>query len=201
MRNRTGAYEWADKMINIYKGCYNDCKYCYAKPTAICRRKDKTLENWSTEALNNNYFSGSVPKNKLLMFPSAHDITAGTVDNDILKFWEPNAPAYEERKAALIYAHENGWQTSISCEPRLNIDTMELYNDLINYVTDSFWVGMMNRVWASYFTPEEKAKLNFVKSIQTTEKILELYQQMKNFPKIMWKDSIKKILTKNNISY
>ncbi len=249
---RTGTREWAEKNVNIYKGCYNNCKYCYARPAAVCRRRDKTFENWSSEELNPKTFCKKIPKNKRVMFPSTHDITEntvdnyiiqlnmllqrrntvlivskprieciqkicrsleqyknscifrftiGTMDNEILRWWEPNAPVYNERKAALMYAYNNGWKTSISCEPRLNNDTEHLYADLIPYVTDTFWIGTMNRVMAKYFNEEEKDKLKTVKSLQTKDKIIEMYHQMRALPKIEWKDSIKKILSKEGLSY
>jgi DNA repair photolyase len=31
--------------------------------------------------------------------------TIGSMDSDVLKFWEPNAPSFEERLASLKYAH------------------------------------------------------------------------------------------------
>ncbi len=31
---KTGTKEWADYNVNCINGCYNNCKYCYAKMIA-----------------------------------------------------------------------------------------------------------------------------------------------------------------------
>ena len=52
--------------------------------------------------------------------------TIGTRKNDILKFWEPNAPRYEERLDCLKTAFQRGFQTSVSAEPFLDADIVDL---------------------------------------------------------------------------
>lgn len=47
--------------------------------------------------------------------------TIGSCDNATLKFWEPNATSFEERLESLKYAYANGFQTSVSAEPILDI--------------------------------------------------------------------------------
>lgn len=61
--------------------------------------------------------------------------TIGSLNNEVLKFWEPNAPAYEERKASLQYAFDVGYQTSVSCEPILDEDISMMVYDLLPFVT------------------------------------------------------------------
>ena len=46
--------------------------------------------------------------------------TIGAMDDDILSFWEPNAPKYRERKVCLAYARNRGFRTSVSMEPMLD---------------------------------------------------------------------------------
>ena len=46
--------------------------------------------------------------------------TIGSINSSVLKFWEPDAPDYEERKKCLVYAFEKGFETSVSCEPMLD---------------------------------------------------------------------------------
>jgi len=73
--------------------------------------------------------------------------TIGANDDDILSFWEPNAPKYEERKASLRYARENGFRTSVSMEPML--DTPQIKKtiaDLRPFVTEDIWLGTMNHL-------------------------------------------------------
>ena len=46
--------------------------------------------------------------------------TIGSMNDQLLGTWEPNAPGYEERKACLQYAFEQGYRTSVSVEPMLD---------------------------------------------------------------------------------
>jgi len=70
----SGTREWADHNVNCFKGCYNDCRYCYAKLMAkrFGRRTEKTWKKMEVrrDVLNRNFgkFNGRV------MFPSSHDI-------------------------------------------------------------------------------------------------------------------------------
>ena len=153
----TGTKEWADHNVNCIKGCYNDCRYCYAMIMAkrFGRATNKTWKKMviREDVVNTKFrkFSGRV------MFPSSHDIfdlpdyeeacflvlgnllksenevlittkpryviikkidnefshykkqiqfrfTLTSSDNQLLKFWEPNAPLFEERLKSLQYA-------------------------------------------------------------------------------------------------
>jgi len=72
--------------------------------------------------------------------------TIGSTSNETLKFWEPNAPLFDERLASLKYAFSQGFKTSISCEPALDGNTYELVQKLSPFVTDSIWIGLANRL-------------------------------------------------------
>lgn len=123
--------------------------------------------------------------------------TIGTNDSEIFKFWEPGAPGYDERRDSLIHAFNNGFSTSISIEPILDMKNIDkLINDLLDYVTDSIWLGKMNFLF-------RRLKMNGVSDSDTLKKggeligsqsndaILDLYNRWKDNPKIKWKDSIK----------
>ncbi len=70
----SGTKEWADYNVNCIKGCYNNCRYCYAKVMAkrFGRSTDDTWKNMEikTDLLSKNFkkWPGRV------MFPSTHDI-------------------------------------------------------------------------------------------------------------------------------
>ena len=73
--------------------------------------------------------------------------TIGAMDDELLRFWEPGAPAFAERLAALKHAHEQGFRTSVSAEPMLDVPhAVELYETLVPFVTDTIWFGKMNDV-------------------------------------------------------
>ncbi len=125
--------------------------------------------------------------------------TIGSCDSQTLKFWEPNAPSFEERITSLKFAYENGFKTSISCEPILDVATDELINIVLPFVTDAIWVGKANYLL-------KRLKMNGITDLETIEKakeltvlqsdewIMDLYRKHKSNPKIKWKESIKKIV-------
>jgi DNA repair photolyase len=123
--------------------------------------------------------------------------TIGACDDRILSFWEPNAPVYEERKTALKYAFETGFQTSVSAEPMLdaqNIDLLVL--DLMPYITDSFWIGEMNHIgrFSKYAGSLFQRELNRIRAGQTPTALRNIYNRFRSNPKIKWKNGIKKIV-------
>ncbi|MGA2257230.1 MAG: radical SAM protein [Thermoguttaceae bacterium] len=123
--------------------------------------------------------------------------TIGAMDDDLLRFWEPGAPSFAERLAALKHAHAEGFRTSVSAEPMLDVPhAVELYETLVPFITDTVWFGKMNdvrrRVDAN--TEQEKAAVKRIEDNQTDERIIALYERLKDKPKIEWKDSFKKIV-------
>lgn len=124
--------------------------------------------------------------------------TIGSPNNDVLKFWEPGATNYEERKESLKYAFEKGFQTSVSCEPVLDEDIGLLIHDLLPFITDTIWIGKMNfirpRVNTSTWKDEDWQYMDKVKVVIKDEFILDLYDEFKDNAKVKWKESIKKVL-------
>jgi DNA repair photolyase len=116
-----------------------------------------------------------------------------------LKFWEPDAPAIDERLRSLQYAFENGYRTSISCEPSLDNKVPALVEKLAPYVNDYIWIGKANEF-------ERRLMLNGTNDnnhimaahelvqLQSPAYIEALYEDLKEHPKIKWKDSIKETL-------
>lgn len=135
----------------------------------------------------------SYKKNILFRF------TIGSIDSNILKFWEPNAPDYHERKKCLKYAYDKGFETSISCEPMLDNKTTNLVADLEEFVTDFIWLGKANfllrRLNMNGIIDEETiSRANTLIQQQSDNNIKLLYKKLKDNPKIKWKESIKKVL-------
>ena len=124
--------------------------------------------------------------------------TIGSMDDVILKFWEPGAPSFDERLASLQYAFNTGYQTSVSSEPYLDDKVIQLANKLLPFVTDSMWIGKINkkesRIHTENWTEKELAQLKKVEQEQTDEKVKAIYAALKDTPKIRWKDSIKSIM-------
>ena len=238
-----GTKEWSDYSFNVVEGCSHDCVYCYAKSAAI-KRGIKTSENWHDEVVRDGKiirkFDG------VIMFPTQHDITPGTVDicektlkslleignkvlvvskphheiikrfcdefeeyknslefrftigsshDNVLSYWEPNAPNFIERVASLVYSYHSGYKTSVSCEPMLDTDIEEVVEAVHPYANE-IWLGKPNfleeRVLVNNHKYCESALV--LDSIFSDEWILSLVERLKDDPKIRWKESIQKVI-------
>lgn len=121
-----------------------------------------------------------------------------TADDDaLLKYWEPGAPAFEERMACLRLACEQGFTTSISIEPMLDSpNVVRLVEKLAPWVTHTVWIGKMNQVETriKVRTDEDHQAVARIKDGQTDEQIREIYRALRDNPKIRWKESVKKVV-------
>jgi len=137
---------------------------------------------------------------KLLAFR----FTIGSMDDRVLDFWEPNAPAFGERKQCLMYAWSQDYQTSVSCEPFLDCEVdkiVALFEQLKPYVTNSFWIGKLRhftkRVVLEGATDDDRGRfVEPLKAAQSDEFILGLCRRMNREPLILWKDSIREVIEK-----
>jgi len=124
--------------------------------------------------------------------------TIGSISDNVLKFWEPNAPTYDERMACLRHAYKKGFETSVSCEPVLDKSISLVVCKALPYVTNTIWLGKMNdvgnRVNVNKLNEEELCYLRMVYHCNDDEFIIELYNRYSKNPKIKWKESYKKVL-------
>jgi DNA repair photolyase len=123
----------------------------------------------------------------------------GSIDDKVLRFWEPNAPSFEERLSSLKLAYDRGFMTSVSCEPMLNSDIDRVIEIVEPYVTDTIWLGLMKNAVPrckinGYGDDETISTAQELESWFIEERVLKLYRSYKNSPKIRWKDSIKKVI-------
>jgi DNA repair photolyase len=131
--------------------------------------------------------------------------TIGSYDNTVLKFWEPNAPSLSERMKALKYAYDSGYETSVSCEPMMDNEVDKVIAAVRPYVTETIWIGKVNQMWSRLerntdMNSELRKKAEELEQWQSDENILVLYDKYKNDPKIMWKDSVLKVVAKSKKS-
>jgi DNA repair photolyase len=109
--------------------------------------------------------------------------TIGACDDRILSYWEPNAPAYAERKAALMYAYNAGFRTSVSVEPMLDSSGIDaLIGDLSPYVTHSIWIGKMNHLgrFGKVSDTVLRQAISEIERGQTNAKIKAIYERHKD---------------------
>jgi len=123
--------------------------------------------------------------------------TIGSIEDAILKFWEPNAPGFSERFASLQHAYRAGFATSVSCEPMLDApEITKLVKTLTPFCTDSIWIGKMNDTNSRVFDDDKQVKegLAWIEENQTDEKIFAIYEKLKGHPLVKWKESIKEVV-------
>ena len=111
----------------------------------------------------------------------------------LLSYWEPGAPSFEERYACLRYAFGQGYATSVSAEPLIEAAKVrELATALLPWVTDSLWIGKMNHI-KSRVTADARA-IDAIKAGQTDARVREIYESLRDEPKVRWKESYKSVL-------
>ena len=111
-------------------------------------------------------------------------------DNELLSFWEPNAPPYEERLESLILAYKEGFKTSVSVEPFLDNVPQQLVREVVAYATESIWIGPMNYIPRNNIPEEDQPMYDSMRDNVKVSHLKEIYEDLKNFPKIRFKDSM-----------
>ena len=112
--------------------------------------------------------------------------TIGAMDNDILKFFEPGAPSYEERKEALKYAFDSGFSTSVSVEPVLDMNNViDLFFDLEPFVSETIWIGKINHVKKNIKV--ESPEVDRVVKEQCQENCDLVFELLNKEPKVRFK--------------
>jgi len=123
--------------------------------------------------------------------------TIGAASDRFLSYWEGGAPGFDERLAALRDAYDAGYETSVSAEPCLDFANVDKLIELCQpYVTDSFWIGKLNKPRQRIMVECEKDQkaLEWLIHNQRDEVIMDVYRRHKDNPKIKWKESIKKVV-------
>lgn len=239
----SGTKEWADHNVNCIKGCFNNCRYCYAKMMAKRFRRCEE-DTWKSMIINQNAVNKKYGKYKgRVMFPSTHDIidkpeikdacfvvikklleagnevlittkpqlsitkdiierfypfkeqfqfrfTITSLDNQLLSFWEPNAPTYEDRFESLKYSHEYEFKTSVSIEPFLDYIPQVLIRKLSPFVTESIWLGPMNYIPQNDIPGKDEHWYTEIRNRYDIRRLKSIYEDLKGFPLIRFKDSM-----------
>lgn len=128
--------------------------------------------------------------------------TIGSCNNEILSFWEPGAPCFEERLTCLEYAYEKGYETSVSCEPALDNNISSLITSLLPFITNAIWIGKPNllfhRLKVNGYSDEATLQKASYLLNQLSDKYFEaLFNEYNGNPLIKWKESVKKVIGLN----
>lgn len=239
----SGTKEWADHNVNCVLGCYNNCRYCYAKIMAK-RFGRATDETWQNMKVRRGVIKRSYGKMQgRVMFPSSHDIidipiiekacfailmkllakgndvlitikprytivkqidelfadfkehlqfrfTITSWSDELLKFWEPNAPLFKERMESLKYAFYKKYKTSVSVEPFLDYDPKSLVKKVVHYSTESIWIGKMNYIPKYGIRANEAPFYNDIRRNYELAHLKEIYGDLRDYSRVRFKDSI-----------
>jgi len=117
--------------------------------------------------------------------------TITSTDDNLLEFWEPNAPCFSERLDSLQYAFTEDFKTSVSIEPFLDYDPTRLVEIVGPFTTESIWIGKMNYILRRGLNDTEVIFYDRVRNNYKISNLLEIYNKLKQNPKIRFKDSIK----------
>jgi len=112
-------------------------------------------------------------------------------DYELLSFWEPNAPSYEERLESLVLAYNEGFRTSVSVEPFLDEHPETLIREIFPYVTESIWIGPMNYIPKNNIAEEDLLWYEKMRENIEVSHLEQIYNNLKDLPKIRFKDSMK----------
>jgi DNA repair photolyase len=206
-----------DKKYPLYKDKAVHGGFRYAQPVMFSDRHDITELNISEclcvikKLLDKDNWLVIVTKPRWRVIPlmcetlrdyQRHIIfrfTIGSVNDEVLKFWEPGASGFSERLACLQYAYKCGYHTSVSCEPYLDGFVEHIYLATAEFVDESFWIGTLrnfdSRVNVENMSSDEYRR--FVEPLLAASKpevVRAIYDSMKNKPLVRWKDSIRKII-------
>tara|TARA_Y100000310_G_scaffold342463_1_gene445854 strand:+ start:5833 stop:6612 length:780 start_codon:yes stop_codon:yes gene_type:complete len=127
-------------------------------------------------------------------------LTIGSMDSKTLNLFEPAASSFGERLECLVWAHMNGWRTSVSCEPCLmHPEGVPLFVAALSpFVTDGLWIGKMNyaedRLTKNSAPKNVRAAADMILTNWTEERIRRLYEQVRDNPRVRWKESLKEVL-------
>lgn len=121
----------------------------------------------------------------------------GSANNDVLKFWEPNAPNLMERYNSIKLAAESEYRVGISIEPFLDDTVEDIIESLRGFVNDSIWIGKANQLRLhitnnGHSDAITKQKVDELMNLYNSDYKFQLYEKYKNDTLIKWKDSLKK---------
>ena len=116
--------------------------------------------------------------------------TITSLDNELLSFWEPNAPLFEERFQALRYACEEDFRTSVSIEPFLDYDPSKLVSTVRPYVTESVWLGPMNYIPRNGASAQCRQQYTGIRERYTLHRLQRIFEDLEECPRLRFKDSM-----------
>lgn len=116
-------------------------------------------------------------------------------DDELLEFWEPDAPGYDERELCLSFAYHEGFQTSVSIEPFLDKNPIPLIEALGSHISEVLWIGAMNHLKRiGHIVSPKSSEFQHIQKITSTDNLIRIISQINNLhplikEKIQYKES------------
>jgi len=132
--------------------------------------------------------------------------TITSIDDELLEFWEPNAPGYYEREMCLSFAYHEGFQTSVSIEPFLDNNPIPLIETLAPHISEVLWIGAMNHLKRiTHIVSPDSSEFQYIKDITSIDNLIRIIGQINNLPplikeKIQYKESFDQALELSKFS-
>lgn len=140
-----------------------------SKPMKVCVKKIiEELEEWKDRV----WFRFSI----------------SSMDEDLVKIWEPRAPSTKERIECLKMVRKAGYESSVSIEPYIS-DPREVYEAVKEFCTQGVWIGLMNHKHAI-------EGFDKIKDLFEMKYVIKLVNDLKNEKDIFWKESIMQMFVK-----
>jgi DNA repair photolyase len=113
-----------------------------------------------------------------------------TLDEDLVKKFEPNAPTIKERIECLRISREAGLMTGVSVEPYIS-DPVNIVEGLekTGYVSEDYFVGVMTKEKTIAGTSE----WDMVEPLYTREYLTSVIERLRDNKKVFFKTSIMKM--------
>lgn len=130
--------------------------------------------------------------------------TITSLNDQVSRFWEPNAPCPHERLSSLMLAFLRGYQTNVIIEPMLEgpAEAKAIYRRVLPFVTDKIWIGKMNSptVRVDTSVPDNEAAVKRILRMQSHQNIVGLFDELNGQEKVRWKESITREVEKRTSS-
>jgi len=120
--------------------------------------------------------------------------TITSLNDQVSRFWEVNAPTPYERIASLMLAHQHGFKTSVNIEPMLEgpKEAVAVFRRVEPFVTEEIWIGKMNSPTVRVDTTikENDDAVKQILRIQASGNMVKLVKELYTEPKVRWHESI-----------
>lgn len=120
--------------------------------------------------------------------------TITSLNDQVSRFWEVNAPTPYERVASLMLAQKHGFRTSVNIEPMLEgpKEAVAVFRRVEPFVSEEIWIGKMNSPTLRVDTTikENDDAVKQILRIQASGNMVKLVKELYTEPKVRWHDSV-----------